>query len=124
MSDSLGWTNLVIRADGTVDVDALAGILLVTKADLVSATGLSGDASESSQECSEAAQRRFLALTRILERTAPWAGHPRIAFAWFRSQPLPSFGDLTAEDLLKMGRLSALEGYLDRVAAGGYAYFR
>lgn len=122
MSDRLGWTNRVIRADGTVDVDALAGILLVTKADLVAAAGLSlGDAPESSQRCSEAAQRRFLALTRILERTAPWAGHPRTAFAWFRSQPLPSFGDLTAEDLLKMGRVSAVEGYLDRVAAGGYA---
>jgi len=105
-----------------VDLEALAGILRVTKADLVAATGRHlGDAPESSQECSEAVQLRFLALTRILERTAPWAGHPRIAFAWFRSQPLPSFGDLTAEDLLKMGRVSAVEGYLDRVAAGGYA---
>lgn len=122
MSDFSGWTNRVIRADGTVDVDALSGILLVTKADLVAATGLSlGDAPESSQECSEAVQLRFLALTRILERTTPWAGHPRIAFAWFRSQPLPSLGDFTAEDLLKMGRVSAVEGYLDRVAAGGYA---
>ena len=122
MSDSLGWTNRVIRANGTVDVDALAGILLVTKADLVAATGLSlGDVPEGSQECSEAAQRRFLALTRILERTAPWAAHPRIAFAWYRSQPLPSFGDMTAEDLLKMDRAAAVEAYLARIEAGGYA---
>ncbi|WP_376693687.1 XRE family transcriptional regulator [Wenzhouxiangella sp. EGI_FJ10409] len=122
MSNPSGWTNRIIRSDGTVDVDALAGILLATKAELVASVGLSPeDGPDDPQRRSEVAQRRLLALVYILERVAPWTGHPRIAFAWFRSQSLPSFGLMTAEDMLKMGRESAVEGYLDRVTAGGYA---
>tara|TARA_Y100000031_G_C8064601_1_gene312234 strand:- start:398 stop:526 length:129 start_codon:yes stop_codon:yes gene_type:complete len=41
--------------------------------------------------------------------------------AWFRSQPLPSFGDKTAEDLAKEGRAEAVKTYLGRIAGGGYA---
>jgi hypothetical protein len=43
------------------------------------------------------------------------------AFAWYRSQPLPSFGDLTAEDLVKEGRAEDVKAYLNRIGAGGYA---
>lgn len=89
----------------------------------MASAGLSfGDVPDDPQRCSDAAQRRFSALAHILERIAPWTGHPRAAFAWFRSQPLPSFGFMPAEDLLKMGgRASAVEDYLERIAAGGYA---
>jgi len=37
------------------------------------------------------------------------------------SQPLPSFGDQTAEALVKEGRSEAVKRYLDRIAVGGYA---
>lgn len=57
----------------------------------------------------------------ILNRVSHWCGGPVQALAWFRSQPLPSFGDLTAEDLLKAGRTAALRAYLSRIAEGGYA---
>jgi len=57
----------------------------------------------------------------ILNGVSGWCGGPVQALAWFRSQPLPSFGDLTAEDLLMAGRTDALRVYLRRVAAGGYA---
>ena len=57
----------------------------------------------------------------ILNRVSHWCGGPLQASAWFRSQPLPSFGDLTAEDLLKTGRTAALRAYLSRIAEGGYA---
>lgn len=43
------------------------------------------------------------------------------AFAWYRAQPLPSFGDRTAEDLVKEGRAEAVRRHLARIAAGGYA---
>lgn len=61
-----------------------------------------------------------MALVLILERTVPWTEHPRIAFAWYRSQPLDTFGGMTAEDLLKMDRASAVESYLTRIDSGGY----
>jgi hypothetical protein len=44
-----------------------------------------------------------------------------MAFAWYRSQPLPPFGDQTAEDLVKEGRAEAVKTYLNRIALGGCA---
>jgi hypothetical protein len=43
------------------------------------------------------------------------------AFAWYRSQPIPSFGDQTGEDLVRAGRGEHVLGYLSRIAAGGFA---
>ncbi len=107
--------------DGSVAIDELARILLVTKAEVAAATGLSTDSVwRTSRTASPYTQKRMNELVRILERVAPWAGHPRIAFAWFRSQQLSSFGSMTAEDLVKMGRVSALEAYLDRIDDGGF----
>jgi hypothetical protein len=57
----------------------------------------------------------------IINRVSPWAGSVGGAFAWYRSQPLPSFGDKTAEDLVKEGRAQAVKDYLSRIAEGGYA---
>ena len=44
-------------------------------------------------------------------RVLPWAGSVPHAFAWYRAQPLPSFGDQTAEDLVKAGRAEAVKAY-------------
>ena len=60
-------------------------------------------------------------LVEIINRVRPWAGSVQQAFAWYRSQPLPSFGDQTAEDLVKQGRAEAVKTYLSRLAVGGYA---
>ena len=57
----------------------------------------------------------------IINRVSEWSGGVGRAFAWFRSQPLPSFGDKTAEDLVKEGRTEAVKDYLARIADGGYA---
>jgi hypothetical protein len=43
------------------------------------------------------------------------------AFAWYRAQPIPSFGDQTPEDLVKEGRAEAVKAYIGRIAVGGYA---
>ncbi|WP_220790214.1 antitoxin Xre/MbcA/ParS toxin-binding domain-containing protein [Gluconacetobacter takamatsuzukensis] len=40
---------------------------------------------------------------------------------WYRSRPVPSFGDQTAEALVREGRAEAVRRYLDRIATGGYA---
>ncbi|WP_373506585.1 hypothetical protein [Thiocapsa sp.] len=57
----------------------------------------------------------------IINRVTGWTGSPGRAFAWFRSQLLPSFSDRTAEDLVKDGRAQAAKHYLSRIAEGGYA---
>ncbi len=64
---------------------------------------------------------RLRDLAEILSRATPWAGSIQLAYAWYRSQPPPSFGDQTAEDLVKQGRAEAVKSYLSRIAVGGYA---
>ena len=55
----------------------------------------------------------------IINHVSEWSGSIGRAFAWFRSQPLASFGDKTAEDLVKEGRARAVKDYLSRIADGG-----
>jgi hypothetical protein len=57
----------------------------------------------------------------ILARVQTWAGGPKEAGRWYRSQPIAAFGDRTAESLVKSGQAEALRDYLDSIALGGYA---
>jgi len=112
----------VITEQGTIASDRLAKLLHVTKTELALATGLSRDAvSKQSRLSSRQTQARLRDTVEIINRVTTWTGSAGRAFAWFRSQPLPSFGDKTAEDLVKEGRAQAVKAYLSRIADGGYA---
>jgi len=112
----------VVTPEGMIASDRLANALHITKAELALVTGLSRDAvSKRSRTNSRATQSRLRDTTDIINRVTAWAGSVGRAFAWFRSQPLPSFGDKTAEDLVKEGRAQDVRDYLSRIAAGGYA---
>ena len=107
---------------GFVAADQLSDILHITRAELAVAAGLSRDAVvKTARVRTLATQARLRDIVEILNRVQPWAGSPQQAFAWYRSQPLPSFGDQTAEALVKEGRAEAVKRYLDRIAVGGYA---
>lgn len=108
--------------DGTVVVDQLVKDLHITKAELAAASGLSRDAvSKTARLKSRRTQKRLGEVVEIINRVLPWTGSVQAAFAWYRSQPLPGFGDQTAEDLVKAGRGEAVRQYLSRIAVGGYA---
>ncbi|MCF7990056.1 MAG: MbcA/ParS/Xre antitoxin family protein [Thiohalocapsa sp.] len=112
----------ILSDAGVVETDRLAELLHVTKGELARATGLSRDAvSKRARAESPKTQQRLRDTVDIISRAVPWTGSTARAFAWFRSQPLPSFGDKTAEDLLKEGRARAVKDYLSRIADGGYA---
>jgi len=108
--------------EGYVAIDRLTVELRVTKVELAAAFGLSRDAvSKAARARSRATQARLRDVVEIINRVLPWAGSVSQAFAWYRAQPLPSFGDQTAEDLVKAGRAEAVKRYLSRIAVGGYA---
>jgi transcriptional regulator with XRE-family HTH domain len=112
----------VITNDGMIATGVLAELLHITKSDLADATGLSRDSvSKTARVKSKATQARLRDTVEIINRVAQWSGGIGRAFAWFRSQPIPSFGDKTAEDLVKEGRAKDVKQYLSRIAAGGYA---
>jgi len=112
----------VLGGDGQVRAERLAERLRITGVQLAAAAGLSHDAiSEAAQLASPATQARLRDVVEILNRVRPWAGSDAAAFAWYRSQPLPGFGNFTAEDLVKQGRTETVKRYLDQIAAGGHA---
>src|SRR5690606_1859082 len=87
----------VISTEGLVSTDRLADRLHITKQELATATGLSKDAvTKTARANSSSTQRRLRETVEIINRILPWAGSLTGAFAWYRSQPLPSLGDKTA----------------------------
>ena len=112
----------VFATDGSVATDRLSEELRVTRTGLARAAGLSRDSvSKAVRLRSHATQARLRDVIEIIARILPWAGSVPQAFAWYRAQPLPSFGDQTAEDLVKQGRAEAVKAHLARIAAGGHA---
>jgi hypothetical protein len=57
----------------------------------------------------------------IILRVVDWAGSLERAWAWYRTQPIPGFGNLTADESVKQGRTDAIRTYLDRIGVGGFA---
>jgi len=111
-----------VGTDGLVDVSKLATALKVSKAELATAAGLSRDAvSKTARVRNRATQTRLRDLVEILNRVRPWAGSLPQAYAWYRAQSLPSYGDQTPEDLVKRGQAESVKRYLSRIAVGGYA---
>lgn len=112
----------LIEPGGMVALETLLEELRLTKADLARTLGMSRNAfyarSRLSSPTTQSELREFL---EVLVSVASWAGSIPQAFAWFTSQPLPSFGDQTAAALFREGRTEALRTYIDRVSSGGYA---
>ena len=108
---------------GQVAADRLSAILHITRAELAFAAGVSRDAvAKAARVGTPATQSRLRDMVEILNRVRAWSGSPQQAFAWYRSQPIASFGDQTAEALVKEGRAEAVKRYLDRITVGGYAW--
>jgi hypothetical protein len=59
--------------------------------------------------------------TKIIKRVTPWAGSADQASAWYRSQPIPAFGNRTAEAIVRAGKAKIVHAYLDSIALGGFA---
>lgn len=112
----------VIGPEGYIATDRLAEELRVTRQELAVAAGLPRDSvSKTVRLRSRATQARLRDVAEIINRVLTWSGSVQQAFAWYRAQPLPGFGDQTAEDLVKDGRAEAVKRYLSRIAVGGYA---
>ncbi|TCZ55242.1 antitoxin Xre/MbcA/ParS toxin-binding domain-containing protein [Roseicella aquatilis] len=121
-SAALDLLSEVFAEDGAIHPDRLSDRLRVTRLQLAAAIGLSKDAvTKTSRLHAPKTQARLRDVIEILNRVRGWAGSDEAAFAWYRSSPLPSFGDLTAEDLVKQGRAEAVKRYISRIAAGGHA---
>jgi hypothetical protein len=124
MSAAIAATFLdrVMDRDGLVEPDRISRMLRVTKGELATASGLSRESlSKTSRLRAPATQARLREVAEVINRILPWCGSVQQTFAWYRSQPIPAFGDQTAEELVCAGRPEHLKSYLAGIAIGGYA---
>lgn len=66
-------------------------------------------------------QTRVREMLEVIVRVMSWAGGQQQAMAWYRAQPIPAFGDRTAESLVKEGKATVVRDYLDFMAQGNFA---
>ena len=101
----------------------IAGALRTTKAEIADTLGLSRDAlSRTTRINATKTQTRLREMVEILHRVEDYTGSPPlVAYAWFRSEALPGFGGMTADQLVREGNAHMVHAHLDRIMAGGYA---
>ena len=100
----------------------IADALKTHQKEIASTLGLSEDAvSRKARIRSKTTQKRLREMVEILNRVERGIGSPILAYAWFRSEPLPGFAGRTANHLVREGKAQYVHTYLDHVNAGVYA---
>lgn len=107
---------------GRVLVDRVAAAFGMSKTQLALTLGLNREAVYKTKRAeSEKTQMRLREMLEVIVRVLPWAGGQQQAMAWYRAQPIPAFGDRTAEALVKEGKAAVVRDYLDFLAQGNFA---
>ena len=101
----------------------IAGALRTTKTEIASTLGLGQDAfSRTVRVRAPKTQTRLREMVEILRRGQAHTGcAPLVAYAWFRSEPLPGLNCMTPDQLVRRGKAAHVHAYLDQIIAGGYA---
>jgi uncharacterized protein (DUF2384 family) len=111
-----------LNEEGKIVPDRVADWFGMSKGQLGETIGVSAATLHRfSREYAPTTQSRLREMLEVLGRVADWAGGVKQAMAWYRAEPIPSFGGRTAEFLVKEGKAEAVRNYLDRVALGGFA---
>lgn len=100
----------------------LADALRTTQSEVADTLGLTRDAvTRLDRMRGPKTQTRLREMVEVLNRVEPQLGSLLAAYAWFRSEPLPGFGGMTAQHLVRVGKVSHVHAALDRMSSGGYA---
>jgi hypothetical protein len=100
----------------------IAEVLRTTSAEVARTAGLGRDAVQRKDRLSsDRTQRRLREMVEVLNKVEPRFGSPLMAYAWYRSEPLPGFGGLTAMQLVRDGNVDEVLSFIDAVDAGIHA---
>jgi hypothetical protein len=100
----------------------IAQRLRTTSDDLARSAGLGKDAVQRKDRiASGETQRRLRELVEVIDKVEPRLGSALMAYAWYRSAPLPGFSGQTAMQLVRSGRAGDVLDYVDAVDAGVHA---
>ena len=104
---------------GQFEPRRIAAALRTSAEEVAMTVGLGKDALQRRGRIdSEKTQRRLRELVEILNKVEPRFGSALIAYAWYRSEPLPGFDGRTAMQLVQDGKAQQVLEYVDAVDAG------
>jgi len=108
--------------DGLFSPRKLAATLRTTSEEIARTAGLGRDAVQRKDRVrSDKTQRRLREMAEIINKVEPRLGSALMAYAWYRSEPLPGFSGMTAMQLVRDGRADDVLEYIDAVDAGVHA---
>lgn len=111
-----------LAQDGLFDPGRIAAILKTTREEVGGSVGLGRDAvSRRDRVRSVRTQTRLRQMVEILNRVEPRFGSALLAYAWYRSAPLPGFDGRTAMHLVRDGDGATVHEYIDALDAGVFA---
>jgi hypothetical protein len=100
----------------------IADAFHTTSEEVARTAGLGKDAVQRKDRVrSDRTQRRLREVVEVVNKAEPRFGSALIAYAWYRSQPLPGFSGMTAMQLVRAGRADEVLDYMDAVDAGVHA---
>lgn len=100
----------------------IADVFRTTSEEVARSAGLGKDAVQRKDRVrSDRTQRRLREMVEIVNKVEPRFGSALMAYAWYRSEPLPGFSGQTAMQLVRDGRAAEVLEYIDAVDAGVHA---
>lgn len=100
----------------------IADVFRTTSEEVARTAGLGKDAIQRRDRVqSVRTQRRLREMVEVINKVEPRFGSALVAYAWYRSQPLPGFSGQTAMQLVRGGRADEVLDYVDAVDAGVHA---
>jgi hypothetical protein len=108
--------------DGIFVPRKIADAFRTTSEEIARTAGLGRDAIQRKERIrSDKTQRRLREMVEIVNKVEPRFGSALIAYAWYRSEPLPGFSGQTAMQLVRGGRAGDVLDFIDAVDAGVHA---
>ncbi|MGO4175452.1 antitoxin Xre/MbcA/ParS toxin-binding domain-containing protein [Bosea sp. TAF32] len=108
--------------DGIFAPRKIADAFRTTSEEVARTAGLGKDAVQRRDRVqSERTQRRLREMVEVINKVESRFGSALIAYAWYRSEPLPGFSGQTAMQLVRAGRAEDVLDYVDAVDAGVHA---
>jgi len=100
----------------------IAEAFRTTSEEVARTAGLGRDAVQRKDRIrSDKTQRRLREMVEVINKVEPRFGSQLMAYAWYRSEPLPGFSGQTAMQLVRSGRSDDVLDYVDAIDAGVHA---
>lgn len=108
--------------DGLFAPRKIAKAFRTTSEEIARTAGLGKDAVQRRDRVrSDRTQRRLREMVEVVNKVEPRFGSALMAYAWYRSEPLPGFSGRTAMQFVREGRADDVLEFIDAVDAGVYA---